>query len=484
MEWKIVEILYREMTYRRLKANPQLSADWKKFSKMFKRSGSLRRSVLSQSVAFTVFGLILTPALYSVKDPGGALVIYSSYFMIPLLMALYSTAVTSQYAVSLGLFEPLLSLPIDVGGKYLSVLLLVIEVPSVFFLLPPSVVIAVKLGSLAGAIGFAWALLGAFMGHTLGLIIYERFGKTSAGRFSGLKTLFKALAIVIIMSLFYGLNYFQRYVASHYETLKGLVERYSVAYPFSVATVEKPSLSLGLFSLYGLAFVLTYYLTIKRLWAGISEGTISESSKRPSRLFSHRPEVALALKDFKIAARNTSLLTGLLMPVVVVIPSLLGAIGSGFNWSVMPVLLALGWTSAISVDAVLKIDGGAFEVLRTLPLELRTFLRSKMLVMSALPVLAGLSITIGMSFRNFSNLFALPVALLLPLATSGITLSVFYWRIREVALPRTTWRKMGLSLFLNGAVVGVTGVVWFFMKSLSLIFLVAVVGFLLWKLSR
>jgi len=213
MEWRIVEILYREMTYKRLKANPGLSTDWNKFIKAFKRSGSLKRVVLSQSILYSIFGLMLFPGVYYAKTDGAA-VIYASYCLLPLIMALYGTAVTAQYAVSLGLFEPLLSLPVRVGGRYLSVMLLTTQLPSVLFLLPPAVALSLKLGAMAGVLGFAWALMGAFIGHTLGLLIYDRFGKASGGRFSGLKTAFKAFGILIVMSLFYGLNYLQRYVAS------------------------------------------------------------------------------------------------------------------------------------------------------------------------------------------------------------------------------------------------------------------------------
>ncbi|AHL23236.1 hypothetical protein [Thermococcus nautili] len=484
MEWEIVNVLYREMTYKRLKANPQLSTDWNKFIKAFKRSGSLKKALLSQSILFGIFGLMLFPGVYYVKDPSGSAVIYASYCLLPLIMALYGTAVTAQYAVSLGLFEPLLSLPVRVGGKYLSVMLLITQLPSVLFLLPPAVALSLKLGPVAGVLGFAWALMGAMLGHTLGLLIYDRFGKASGGKFSGLKTAFKAFGILLVMSLFYGLNYLQRYVASHYEALKGVFERYSVAYPFSVSTVEKPLLSLGLLAVYGLVIGAVYVSTVRRLWRRVSEGTATERRGGKARLSLHSPALALALKDFKIATRNTSLLTGLLMPVVVIIPSLAGALKSGSENAVLGFVLAIGWTSAIAIDAVLKIDGRAFEVLHSLPLSLRTFLRGKLVTMTTVPVTAGLLAVLGLSLRNPGSLKVLPLALLLPVATAGTTLTVFYWGIREVALPQTTWKKMLLALLANGLIIGATAGLWYVEWFLSLPFVLLVDALLLWHLSR
>ncbi|WP_456423610.1 hypothetical protein [Thermococcus sp.] len=483
MDWGIVSVLYREMTYRRLKANPQLSANWEKFSKTFKRSGSLKRTLLTQSLLFAMMGFILLPAVYYTRDEAGAVVIYATYCMIPLIMALYGTAVTSQYAVSLGLFEPLLSLPIDVGGRYLSALLLITELPAVLFLLPPAVALALRAGPITGLLGFLWAFLGAFMGHTFGLLIYDRFGKASGGRFSGLKTALKAVGILLIMSLFYGLNYFQRYVLNHYEMFKGIFQRYSIAYPFSVATVGKPLLSLALLTAYAVVFGLVYYHLVRHLWERITEGEGSTSTGG-GRLSLHSPALALALKDFRIASRNTSLLTGLLMPVVVIIPSLAGVLSSGSEKAVLGFVLAIGWTSSISIDAVLKIDGKAFEVLHSLPLSLKTFLRGKLITMTAVPVTAGLFAVLGLSLRNPSALRALPLAPLLPLATAGATLAVFYWGIEEISLPQTTWKKMLLALVLNGIIVGATAGLWYFKWFLAIPFVILIDALVLWNLSR
>ncbi|WP_456365050.1 hypothetical protein [Thermococcus sp.] len=484
MEWEIIRVLYREMTYRRLKANPQLSADWEKFSKAFKRGGSLKRALLSQSILYSLFGLILSPAVYYTKDPGGSAVIYASYCMIPMIMALYGTAVTAQYAVSLGLFELLLSLPIEVGGRYLSVLLLTIELPTALFLLAPSVALALRLGALNGLLGFAWAITGTMLGHTLGLFIYDRFGRVSGGRFSGVKTALKALGILVVMSLFYGLNYFQRYVATHYEGLKEVFQRYSVAYPFSVSTVEKPLLSICLLIAYGLVIGTVYVLTVRRLWVRISEGTATGGRKTTGRISLHSPALALALKDFKVASRNTSLLTGLLMPIVVIIPSLIGAINSVSGSAALGFVLAVGWTSAISIDAVLKIDGRAFEVLRALPLELKTFLRGKIITMTTIPVVSGTLATAVLSLKTSEALKVLPLAVLLPVATSGMALAVFYWKAEEVSLPQTTWKKMLATLAVNGLIVGITGGLWYLRWFLAVPFLLAVDTLLLWYLSR
>ncbi len=339
-------------------------------------------------------------------------------------MILCGTAVVTQYAVSLGLFEPLLSLPIEVGGRYLSVLLLPIELPTALFLLAPSVALALRLGALKGLLGFAWAVTGAMLGHTLGLFIYDRFGRVSGGRFSGVKTALKAIGILVVMSFFYGLNYSQRYVATHYEGLKEVFQRYSVAYPFSVSTVEKPLLSIG---------------PSHSIWVGHRDGlhpnrqeALGENKRRNRNRGkkNHRKN----FPPFPGPGASAKGLQGCLAEHVAFnrAPdadcrhnslSLIGAINSGSGSAALGFVLAVGWTSAISIDVVLKIDGRAFEVLR---LELKTFLRGKIITMATIPVVSGALATAVLSLKTPEALKVLPLVILLPVATSGTALVVFY----------------------------------------------------------
>lgn len=58
------------------------------------------------------------------------------------------------------------------------------------------------------------------LGHVFGLLVYYSFGKTSSGRFADLKSLAKALGVILIFGLFYGFSYFQDYVLQNYTSIK------------------------------------------------------------------------------------------------------------------------------------------------------------------------------------------------------------------------------------------------------------------------
>ncbi|MEO2151227.1 MAG: hypothetical protein ABGW50_01010, partial [Thermococcus sp.] len=117
-------------------------------------------------------------------------------------------------------------------------------------------------------------------------------------------------------------------------------------------------------------------------------------------------------------------------------------------------------------------------------LSLRTFPRPPHVPMPSAPFTAALLAVLGLSLRTPGSLKVLPLALLLPVATAGTTLTVFYWGIREVALPQTTWKKMLLALLANGIIIGVTAGLWYVEWFLSLPFVLLVDVLLLWHLSR
>ncbi len=110
------------------------------------------------------------------------------------------------------------------------------------------------------------------------------------------------------------------------------------------------------------------------------------------------PELALMVKDFKTALRNTPVLTGLLVPIVIPIinvagifsnPDIGGAFGGG-RLATITFVAALGWVSAVSVETLTKIEVKSFELLLSLPLERGgRFLRGKLLTMAAIPSAVG-----------------------------------------------------------------------------------------------
>jgi len=116
--FKIVRILYRELHYQIVKRNPIVANDEKKFKQQLKTALSVKRNIGFQSLAFLAFGAFsaVSLALSSNKYVMASLLV--SIALIPFIFSLYVTAVQSSYVLSVGLFEPLKTLPIRVGALY------------------------------------------------------------------------------------------------------------------------------------------------------------------------------------------------------------------------------------------------------------------------------------------------------------------------------------------------------------------------------
>jgi len=463
---EIVKILYRELHYRRLKSNPQIASDPEKFKKQLRSTGDIKKGIAFQSVAFLFFGFMMAGGVIAAEDGTRAAVIFATYSLLPFVMALYTTTVNASYAVSMGIFEPLKSLPLRTGSKYLSLLLAIDNIPAVIALLPAVLAMTAKYG-VPGVLGFVWILLGSFIGHTLGLVVFTTFGSISVGgRFSKIRTLARTLGVILFISMFYALNYVQGYVNEHYEDILPFFSKYSIAYPFSVASIMDPLHSLLLIVGYLTLFLPLYWLILRRLWQRLEEGVERPRSEIVSfRAKIHHPVVALAIKDLRIAFRKSALLVGLIFPLFIILPSALNLLVSGSigEWSVVSVLFMIGWVASIGIDTVLKIDGQEFEFLRSLPITVGQFVRAKLLVMNAVPVTAGLGLVIAASYIKFENIKLIPAAVLLPLLTSSIALAFFYWGEKELSVPETNFGHVLALMVINGIALGLVAGTWYFL---------------------
>ncbi len=460
----IVKILYRELHYRRLKNNPQIAADPKKFKEQLRKTGDIKRGIAFQSVAFLFFGLMMAGAIVAAEDDKRAAVLLATYSLLPFVMALYTTTVNASYSTSMGIFEPLKPLPIRTGAKYLSALLAIDNVPAIVALVPAALAMAYR-APLPGLIGLLWVLVGAFLGHVLGLVVFTFFGSASVGgRLSKLRTLARVLGVLLFISMFYALNYVQNYVNEHYEELLPFFSRYSVAYPFSIASILEPFHSLLLILGYLAVLVPLYVLVLGRLWKRMEEGTpVSRVKVSTFRARTHHPVVAIALKDLRIALRKSALLVGLIFPLFIILPSAIGVLTSGVmgEWSIAAVLLMIAWTASVGVDTVLKIDGREFEFLRGLPITLGQFLRAKLLVMNAVPITAGAGLVLVTAYRYPEAFKLLPAALLLPFLTSSIALAFFYHGENELSVPETNFGHVLVLIILNGIALGAVAGLWY-----------------------
>ena len=484
---EIVRVLYRELHYRRLKNNPQIAADPKKFEEQLRRTGDVKRGLAFQSVIFLFFGLMMGAAVWESGDGEKAAVLLATYALLPFVMALYTTAVNSSYAVSMGIFEPLKPLPVKTGAKYLSALLALDNVPAIVAMIPP--VIAMARYSLpAVVLGLLWVFIGAFLGHVLGLAVFTLFGSSGVGgRFSKLRTLARVIGVLLFISLFYALNYVQKYVNEHYEQLLPFFSRYSLAYPFSVASIVEPLSSLLLALVYLAVLVPAYSLLLGRVWKFIEAGSFTSSARRVAfRARVHHPVVALFLKDLRIIARKSALLVGLLFPLFLVLPTALSVLSGGITPEKIEfTLLMVAWAASVGVDAVLKTDGRDFDALLALPVTLRDFLWSKLLVMCLVPVLTSIGIVLLAAFYSPTFLAFIPAALMLPLLTSSISLSFFYHGEEVLSIPDTGSAEVLLLMILNGFALGAVALVWYLVGYLPALVLLGVLLVpVLWLLSR
>ncbi|WP_297421086.1 hypothetical protein [Thermococcus sp.] len=483
----VVRVLYRELHYRRLKNNPQIAADPGKFKEQLRKTGDVKRGIAFQSVIFLLFGLMMGVAVWGAGNEGKAAVLLATYSLLPFFMALYTTAVNASYAVSMGIFEPLKPLPLRTGAKYLSVLLSLDNVPAIVAMLPPVSAMA-SYSLLAVVLGLFWVFIGAFLGHVLGLVLFTLFGSTSVGgRFSKLRTLVRVLGVLLFISIFYALNYVQKYVIEHYEQLLPFFSRYSLAYPFSVASIVEPFSSVALIVAYTALLVPLYLILLGRVWELIATGPPTSSSWRVAfRARVHHPVVALFLKDLKIIARKSALLVGLLFPLFLVLPTALSTLSGGITpRKVEFTLVMVAWVASIGVDAVLKTDGGDFSALLALPVVLEEFLWAKLLVMCLVPVLTSVGVVLLAAFRSPGFLRFIPAALVLPMLTSSVSLSFFYHGERGLSIPDTDSAEVLLLMMLNGFAIGTLALVWYLEGYLpTLVLMVTALAIVLWFLSR
>jgi len=486
--FEVLRILYRELHYRRLKNNPQIAGDPEKLRKQLKNSGDIKRGIAIQSVAFLVFGLMMAGAIMAAEDETKAAIVFSTYALLPFVLALYTTTVNASYATSMGIFEPLKPLPLKTGSKYLSMLLAVDNLPAVIALLPPVGVMMARYG-IAGFLGLLWILTGAFLGHVLGLVVFTFFGSSSVGgRFSKLRTLARTLGILLFISMFYALNYLQQYVNEHYEELLPFFSKYSLAYPFSVASITDPLHSALLLSGYLIILVPAYLVILGRLWRRLEEGeTVSRARVMRYRAEARSPVLALALKDLKIVFRKSALIVGLIFPLFMVLPSAINILTTGHvsEWAVASVLLMIAWMASVGIDTVLKIDGKEFEFLRTLPITLGQFIRAKLIVMNAVPVTAGVGFVLAVSYVRLGYLTLIPAAIILPVLTSSVALAFFYHGEKELSVPETNFGHVLVLMIVNGVALGAVAALWYFAGYLPALALAAAgVGIIQYVLSR
>ena len=463
--FEIVKILYRELHYQIVKRNPLVANNERRFKKQLKTSLNMKRRVGVQSIAFLAFGamsamgIAISPEKYVITS------FLASLGLIPFIFGIYVTAVQSSYVLSLGLFEPLKVLPLRVGALYLSELLSIDLIPSFSIVLPSILVVIVKY-PISGILALLWMILGVFIGHTLGLLILTFFGlKVSQrkGRGHSLKNLFKIFALMLYMGVFYVMAYAQNYIKAHSEYLASFMGRYSLAYPFTIASIFEPFKSFLLLAVYSVIFGSLYVVVIRRTWSKIIEPEVISSAQKFSKF---RPSkggslFALVSKDLRIIFRKTAMLTGFLVPLYFALPQLIMGIQSG-NFALSDataLFFTVGFMSTAGADAILKVEGKTLDFLRTLPLKKGTYALSKALSMSTVPsIILLLVLGVTYYFNGIKAVYLLPYALMLPLTSSLIVmLYFFHYKAEEIGISEVNFGHIIVLFIIVGVAYALLG---------------------------
>jgi len=492
----MLRILYRELHYQIAKRNPLIANDEKQFQKTIKNAMDIKRGIGVQVLGFLPFGLLMASTFAFTDEKLVISSLMVSLALIPFVFAMYVTAVQTSYILSVGLFEPLKLLPIKMGSRYLSGLLLLEISPSLATVLPSALFLMLKY-PLPGILSFLWLLLGLFLGHTLGLLLVNFFSlkiHQRAGRGHFLKSFARVVMFLLFIGMFMMMNYLQYYIREHSEQVAGIVEKYFIAYPFAVSSIFEPLRSMALFLAYLGIFGFVYYQTLKEVWKKILEPPVV-SERRIISKFRASPKgkiLALVLKDFKIFVRKPAMLVAFLFPVYIIFPTLV----SVFQWGeveveeLLPVLFVIGLFSVPGADAVLKVEGKNLDFLRALPIKKKDFVIAKVVSMALIPTFLGLSLVSLGAFYNPAAFVLLPYALFLPFIASSITMLYFFrYKGEEIGIPELRWPHIVLMFIIVGIVFGVIALPIFVGANVIESELIALVtsltlAFLLGRLSR
>ncbi len=459
--FEIVRILYKELHYQMIKRNPRLSDE--KMLKVLKRV-SVKRNVAKISFFYLFFGTFLASGIVFTDERVVISSLAVTVATLSFVFAFYVTVVNSSHSLSIGLFEPLKVLPVRIGAIYLSELLLLDIIPTLTIAIPSVIVIAVKY-PLSGVLLFLWISIGMLVGHTIGLLILSIFGlrmsyRKTKGQF--LRNLIKIIGLIAIMSAFYGLNYFQRYLMRYSERFADVFKRYVIAYPFSVSSIFEPEKSSILLVAYAFVFLLLYRFSINRVWKGILE---------PKVIIESRPEsftagfggstLALAIKDLRLVFRKTSMIAGLLIPLYFILPQIFMIVRNG-NFPkelVISMIAIISFFSTVNADILLRVEGKEIDFLRILPVKKSQFILGKAISMSALPIVFSIILVcLGFYFDRIALIF-LPHAFLMPFDVSLLTMIyLFHYKGEEIGIPEKDLLRTIILLIINGILVGAIAV--------------------------
>ncbi len=453
---KIVMVLYRELQYRAAEKDPSIEGE-EELKKKIKEASNVKKKMLKQSLLFLPFGLMLSTPMFAADEEGIIAAVMTSVAVVPFVFALYNTVAQCAQLDSLGVFEPLKSLPIDVRSKQLSLLLSIDLIPLFSFALP-AVIYLLIFHPLNGILAALWVLTGFLIGHTLGFVVYSEFGfKLGSGGSSDLlKTVLKVAGLIAFMGLFFAWNFLQDVLIARADMLL----RYSVVYPLSAGAIFDPVQNFITLILH-LALIIPLYLyVVNRVWKRLlKKKEVSIRKKKSQYHVSSKSAVrSLLMKDLKMLFRRTSSLVGFLIPILIILPQVVMSVQDDgltlLQTSAFIFLLAA--FGIMALESILSVDSNSIDFLKTLPLKKKTYVESKVLSLSIIPIAVSL-VLVGLgTYFDPITLITIPYAFLLPLISSSIVLSyLFSYEDEKIGIPDFSFVNDFLKFILLMILVGI-----------------------------
>lgn len=436
-----IKILYRELQYRMLKQNPEITDD--NLEKELKKASSIKSAIALGSFFCLVPGLLLSSTFLR-SDTFNISSLLVSLALMCLIFSLVSTVTQSSFVVLQGVFDPLKALPIGHGTVYLSGLLSISCIPVIFIALPGLLYISIT-SPLSGLLAVVWVFTGIFAGHTVGLFIFSVVGlkvKHEPGR----KSVLGMLKNILTYTVYVGSLLVMMQIANS-EKFASFVGKYPFVYPFSVATVFEPAKSVVLLAGHITIFGAVYFFSVKKMWNTIVEPQYISESGVISRFYASfgNDIIALSVKDFKILFKQPALLVGFLAPVTSVlvlffiIPPEEGLIEAG---TVIPLFL-VGIIAAATASVSLSIEGTCIDFLRMLPLKKRRFALSKAVTVMGFPVVFSFLYVVFYGLYDREFLYFIPYAFAFPAISSLFPMFYsFRYKSDEVGIPKSSWGRI------------------------------------------
>jgi len=462
MLWEMIKVIYREVHYRMLKENVTVSSNKKKFEDSLRWQANIKLGLGLQALWMLIMGILLGISVaLAPKDVKG--IAFASLLPVPLIYSIYSTGLTASYLQSGRVFEPLKPLPIKNLNLLVSLAIFIEVLPALFLMLPSAFFLD---DAIATVMGIAWVFVTLVMGHAIGLFIQVKFGGVHVGRGSIIRNLAKVFGLLFMVGIYLIVQLLARFIEENIRVIAPLFRKYYIAFPMVASTVYDPLKSFTMLLAYGVPFGLLYLYSMRKLWESIEGVKVYGKAKTKYKLLTRMPSLALFEKDYKIIFRKTQLLGSFLAPVTMTIWFIYMAFKSGFPLLQGALLmLSIGMLSMVSLDASFKVDMEAFEVLRSLPITKRQYLKSKALTMAFLPlVLEVIMLVVVLIFKGKEAFYLTPYVFS-PLLGAAIGVGYTSMKIREVEMPNFGVTDSLLLILLMAVPIALAGIILFFAGS-------------------